>query len=208
VALAINRPYRSRPFQVMAHGFGYMPGWVIVEGSGRMRKGAWVKLVPFPLQGEETFPIGPRTSRVEVQFFPDHVAGEGGDRTRSHEIRNPRFRTRIVLRGETLFEGLLAPGEKVPLEDGLEFFFLPEIRRYVLVDVIQERGHAVTFAGFAILILGLYLRYARVRKECLVQLGERSHRVYGRSEILPELYREELDRWTAALAAAGGRAGR
>ncbi len=29
--LGVNRPFRKPPYQVMVHGFGYMPGWVIVD---------------------------------------------------------------------------------------------------------------------------------------------------------------------------------
>ncbi len=192
--IAINRPYREGPYQVLAHGFGHMPGWVIVDRRGRMLKGAWVKLVPFPLDGEDTFRIGPKTSDVRVRFYPDHRAAEDGDRTAGDEPRNPRFRTSIRLLGEPIYDGLLAAGERVPIGDGREFFFLPEIRRYLLLDVMRETGHRVVFAILALMILGLVLRYGRLRKEILVRAGGGSPRISGRCEILESLFEEDLER--------------
>ena len=214
--LAINRPYRSYPYQVMVHGFGYMPGWVIVDRSGKMLKGAWVKLLPFPLEGEDSFRIGPKTSTVSVRLHPDYrpddLDGEDGDAVRGDDLRNPRFETRIRLLGEEIFDGLLEPDQRVPLGDGREFFFLPGIRRYLLLDVIRETEHIVIFIGLGLMILGLAVRYVRLRKEILVQTGGGSLRLSGRCEILESLFEEELDRMSGELAgasrrAAGGRVG-
>jgi hypothetical protein len=212
VRIGINRPYRHRPYQVMAHGFGFMPGWAIVDARGRMLRGAWVKLVPFPLQQEESFPIGPRTSKVHVLFHPDGRGGNGqpvpetdepyggGKPGPEPDKTEPVFQTRIVLRGETIFDGMLAPDERVPIGGGREFFFLPEIRRYVLADVIEEKGHAITFAAFAIMIVGLGLRYGRLRKEVVVRSGPEGLELFGRAELFPHLFGEEMDRLAADLA--------
>jgi hypothetical protein len=202
-SLGINRPFRKHLYQVMVHGFGYMPGWVIVDRQGRMLKGAWVKLVPFPMEGaEDSFRIGPKTSDVRVRFFPDHLAGEEVDGNRSHELVNPRFRTTVRLLGEEIFEGLLEPEQRVPLGDGREFFFLPDIRRYLLLDVIRETEVPIVFAVLGIMILGLLLRYARLRKEILVRVGSGVLHLYGRCEILESLFEEELDRLTVELNGA------
>jgi hypothetical protein len=199
-SLGINRPFRKHLYQVMVHGFGAMPGWVIVDGRGRMLKGAWVKLAPFPMEGvEDTFRIGPKTSDIRVRFYPDHQAGENGDANHSHELVNPRFRTTVRLLGEEIFEGLLEPEQRVPLGDGREFFFLPDIRRYLLLDVIRETEVRIVFAALGIMILGLALRYARLRKEILVQAGGGSLHLFGRCEILESLFEEELDRLTVEL---------
>jgi len=210
--IAINHPFRHSSYQVLAHGFGYMPGWVIVDQAGKMLQGAWVKLVPFPLQDEDSFRIGPKTSEVTVRFYPDYSERAGAATSTSHELRNPRFAARITLLGQTIFDGLLEPGERVPLGGGREFFFLPEIRRYLLVDVIREREHHVVFAVLALMVLGLALRYLRLRKEILVQFDGDRLRLSGRGELLEDLFGEEMDRLSAELqktnaaAAALGRA--
>jgi hypothetical protein len=200
--IGINRPYRRTPYQVVAHGFGYMAGWVIVDEQGRMLRGAWVKLVPFPLERADSFPLGPKWSRVHVHLYPDYERQGEEDRSRSRELRNPRFEARIVWRGEEIYEGLLEPEQRVQLEDGKDFFFLPEIRRYTLLDVIQERGHALVFACLGIMIFGLLVRYGRIRKEILVQRSGGSLQVHGRGEIFESLFAEEFGRLTDALAAA------
>jgi hypothetical protein len=91
----------------------------------------------------------------------------------------------------------------VELGRGQEFFFLPEIRKYTMLGVMQERGHEIIFAGLGIMVLGILLRYARIRKEILVRLGEGSLQLFGRSEILKNLFAEELDRLAAELSEAG-----
>ena len=140
---------------------------------------------------------------MTVRFYPDHQREGEQDRTLGPEPRNPRFHARVVWRGVEVHRGLLEPGERVPLEAGVEFFFLPEIRRYGLMDVVEESGHAPIFACLAVMILGLLLRYARIRKEIVVELGERSLKLHGHGEIFEHLFAEELDGLAAELANAG-----
>jgi hypothetical protein len=201
VTIGINRPHRNGPYQVLPNGFGFMPGWAIVDERGRMLRGAWIKMVPFPLEpAEEIISIGPRTSDVTFRFFPDHALDGAEEALRSHELRNPRFRARVRLRGEILFEGLLEPGQRVPLEGGREFLFLPEIRRYGLLDVMEDEGHTGVFAGFGLMTLGLFVRYGRTRKEVLARVGAGGIELWGQSEILRNLYEEEIDRIAADLS--------
>ena len=203
--IAINRPYRRAPYQVMVHGFGYMAGWVITDARGRMLRGAWVKLVPFPLERSDTFALGVNDASVHVRLFPDHELAGEQDRSRSNELRNPRFRTRVVWRGETIYNGLLAPEQRVPLEEGLEFFFLPEIRKYALLEVIEEKVYTVVFACLAAMILGLVIRYVRTRKEILVRRIGASLEVFGHGESLESLFEEEFGRLTDTLVDAASR---
>lgn len=191
--MGINRPYRVSPYQVLAQGFGYMPGWVIVDARDRMLKGAWLKMAPFPYEGEEIIRIGPRTSDVAVTFYPDHDLQDGEDVSRTYDLRNPRFKARVRLRGETLFDGLLAPGQRVPLDEGRSFFFLEDIRMYGIFDVVRDQGYGVIFAGFGVTTLGLLVRYGRIRKEVLAKTTPSGLRVSGKSEMLDSLFREEMD---------------
>jgi hypothetical protein len=201
-ALGVNRPYRSPPYQVLLHGFGYMPGWAIENARGRPVKGAWVKLVPYPIEEEDWFSLGPPDSGVQLRFYPDHQQENGEDRTRSQELRNPRFRAKLRWRGAEVYEGLLEPGERVALDGDRAFYFLPEIRRYGLLDVVEERGQAPVFACLGVVIAGLLVRYARIRKEVVVRVGEGWIEIHGRGEIFVHLFAEELDELAADLANA------
>jgi hypothetical protein len=165
-----------------------------------MLRGAWVKLVPFPHLVEDSFSIGSGESTVSVRFFPDYDAGGIVARSRSYELRNPRFDTRVVWRGKQVFEGLLEPSQRVELDEGRKFFFLPEIRKYGMLGIMQEKGHEIIFAGLGIMVLGILVRYARIRKEILVRIEDGSLQIFGRSEILEYLFAEELDRLVAELA--------
>jgi len=204
-SFGINRPYRQPPYQVMVHGFGYMAGWVIVNEAQQMVDGAWVKLIPFPYERSETFSLGYDDSSVYGRFFPDHELEGEKNRNRSHELQNPKFAARIVWRSEKVYDGMLELEQRVPLTDGLEFFFLSEIRRYVLLEVIQEQGHVAVFACFGGMILGLSIRYTRLRKEILVRRGEAVLEVFGRGEIFESLFEEEFTRLTHALSSVNSR---
>jgi hypothetical protein len=205
-SVGINRPYRSGSYQALVRGVGYMPAWVIVDERGRMLQGAWVKLAPFPLETEDSFPLGPHGSVAHVRLLPDYDEKTGGNVPRSHELRDPRFRLRLESNGENIYEGLVTPDERVQLRPRREFFFLPEIRRYVLLDIIEETGHEAVFLALGLMIAGLFLRYGRLRKEILVQLGGPSMQIFGRSEILEHLFEEELERLADALGSATRRA--
>jgi len=205
--IAINRPYRRAPYQVMVHGFGYMAGWVIADARGRMVNGAWVKLIPFPLERSDTFALGMNGGSVHVRLYPDHELAGEKDRTRSNELRNPRFRARVVWEGETVFNGLLAPDQRVELPEGLWFFFLPEIRKYALLEVIEEQAYPAVFACLGAMILGIAIRYVRIRREILVRRADGGLEVFGQGEIFESLFAEEFDRLTDALAAAAARPG-
>jgi len=202
--LSINRPYRDGPYQVLVHGFGFMPGWMILNARGRIVGSAWLKLLPVPLQEQESFSLGPGESTAYVRFYPDHALENEQDLTLSQDLRNPRFRTRVVWRGEQVYDGLLAPGERVPLGEGKEFFFLPEIRRYALLDVIEERGQTAVFSCFGIMTVGLLVRYGRTRKEIVVSMGEHALRLHGRAEIFEHLFAEDLTRLAGELEELSG----
>jgi hypothetical protein len=56
-------------------------------------------------------------------------------------------------------------------------------------------------------IAGLLLRYARLRKEIVVQIGQRSLQIFGQGEIFEHLFEEDLDRLAGKLASAGPASG-
>ena len=89
------------------------------------------------------------------------------------------------------------------LGEGRKFFFVPEIRKYTMLEVMQERGHEIILTGLCIMVLGILLRYARIRREILMRVEAGSLQLFGRSEILKNLFAEELDRLAEELAEAG-----
>jgi len=203
--IGVNRPFRKTPYQVMVHGFGYMAGWAIALDGEGIVNGAWVKLIPFPLERSDTFTIGSGESTVRVRLYPDHEFEGETHRSRSYELQNPRFTARIFWRGVKVYDGLLEPDQRVPLEEGLEFFFLPEIRRYAMLEVIQERGHAAVFACLGVMIFGLAIRYFRIRKEILVQRVGAGMEVFGHGEIFESLFAEEFEQLVDDMASVSER---
>ena len=199
-SIKINNPFRKTPYQAMIHGFGYMPGWVIVNQRGKMIYGSWLKLVQFPLFSEDSFLIGPDESKVIVSFYPNYKPDRPESEKPDQTLANPRFMTKITWKGRKVFEGLLKPREKVTLDGAHSFLFMKEVRKYAILNVIEERPYRIIFAVFGILILGVVVRYSRTRKEILINIKDESIEIYGRSEMLENLFAEELDNLVSELA--------
>lgn len=92
---------------------------------------------------------------------------------------------------ETAFEGTLRPGESASLGgDRLE---LVELRYWVSVQVVSERGGGVLIAGFVVGVLGLVWRLMLYRREVAVVWDGETLRLVGHSEYFPERFRDELE---------------
>lgn len=199
--LAINHPYRAKPYQVLGVGFGFMPGWVIQDHRGRRLDGAWVKLIPFPREQEDEFDLGRFGARATVRFFPAPKRAPREAQGSSGELNDPRFEVQILRGDQEIFSGMLEPGQRIPFGRRLFFAFVPEIRRYGLFDVIYERQYSVVFASFGVIILGLLLRLLWIRKEILVECRHGSLQLCGRSEMLESLFEVELSHLAHQLTA-------
>lgn len=91
----------------------------------------------------------------------------------------------------TAFEGALRPGESASLGgDRLE---LLELRYWVRVQVVSERGGGILIAGFVVGILGLVWRLMLYRREVAVVWDDETLRLVGHSEYFPERFRDELE---------------
>lgn len=122
----------------------------------------------------------------------------------------PEFPTRDMLsraavsvrvrRGDTeLFAGRMRRGDAVPLPAGR--LVLEEIRYWVGLRVVHERGGGLLVAGFLLGVAGIVLRMLWYRREVAVVADDRGLRVAGRAEFFHDGFRTEL----AAVAAEIGR---
>lgn len=199
--IGINHPYYSGATAVYLESSGYAPLWVIKDQQGQVLDGAYVKLLE--IGKEDHFQTGSYPCVVFVTLYPDWERTKPTNGTRSLELKNPALVIKVVEQGRITFEGVVRVGEPVLLESGQLVF--PEIIRWGQFRIIKDDGTATAFGGFAILLLGLLLRFVRLRKLIKVRLignGVSRLELTGSTEFFPISFKQELDRIGSALQAA------
>ncbi len=93
---------------------------------------------------------------------------------------------------ETVFEGTLRPGDGVPV--GEDRLVLKELRYWVGVQVVSERGGGLLVTGFVVGIVGLVWRLGFHRREVVLTWDDEETdeerdgatlRLVGHSEYFP-----------------------
>jgi hypothetical protein len=110
---------------------------------------------------------------------------------------------------EALFDGELLPGGSLRL--GAERLVLEDVRPWVGVLVVSERGGGLLIAGFLLGVVGLTWKMLWYRREVLLAWGDGQVTLAGRSEHFPLRFRQELEALLVLLLAecgAGGAGGR
>ncbi len=107
------------------------------------------------------------------------------------ELSRAALRFQILQQNEVAFDGLLRPGEGANLLDGR--LVLREMRYWVGIRVIAERGGGLLITGFVVGVIGLVWRLLGYRREVVVDWDEEGLRLVGRSEYFSWRYQEELE---------------
>jgi hypothetical protein len=129
-------------------------------------------------------PLGPETE------FPDR-----------DELPQTSLYFQLLGEDESLWSGALKPGEAASFEGGR--MVLEEMRYWVGVRVVSERGGGLLIAGFTAGILGLIWRLLWYRREVAVTWDDSEFRLVGRSEYFSARFRTELDGIFQALQHRG-----
>jgi len=127
------------------------------------------------------------------------IGGVGSERSfpRRSELQNTALGFQVRRRGEVLFSGVLRPGERAVLGDGA--LVLEEIRYWVGLRVVSERGGFLLVSGFVLAISALVWRLLWYRREVAVVSRDGKLEVHGRCELYPTRFREELAAVRAVL---------
>jgi hypothetical protein len=113
------------------------------------------------------------------------------------ELADTALRFVFMRESGVVFDGKLRPGEAAQLEGAR--IVLEELRYWVGVRVISERGGGLLIAGFVAGVAGLIWRLLWYRREIAVTWDDRSFHVVGRSEYFSGRFREELRTLSALL---------
>jgi hypothetical protein len=135
-----------------------------------------------------------------------HPLPQGTPFPAREDLPRTGIRVQMVQEGTVLAEGVLRPGEALALADGR--IVLEELRYWVGVLVVSERGPGTLIAGFIVLVAGLIWRLSWHRREIALTWDEREFRLVGRSEYFSGRFREELrsiaDELTRPTTASSG----
>jgi cytochrome c biogenesis protein ResB len=116
-------------------------------------------------------------------------------------LRAVPVRLRLRSGARTLFDGSLVPGESAGV-GGLDVR-LQEVRYWVGLRLIHERGGPLLVAGFLLSVAGIIWRMVWVRREVVVTLCAGRLRVAARAEFFTSRGREEAAAVAAMLAESG-----
>lgn len=187
----INRPYRKDHTSFVIQDLGVAPLIILQDAKGRELDGAFMKLSVlrgkqdvFVLEGME----------FTTEFFPDYVVREGREESRSEEVRNPAFRFHIQKGKKFIARATARPGQTVAF--GAYRLVCPEMRYWVRLYVVKERGLGILYAGFGIATAALVWRLLFYRREVIGAVGTENGKpvlqLAGRAEFYTSLFSDEF----------------
>lgn len=195
----INRPAVWGDLTVLTEGAGVAPVLWLVDGSG-----AIVDRVAVLAAGRGDSPARITFLEGAVEALVDPVRlGPGFPERRAL----PSAPIRIVVRdrGRVVHDGELRPGGAVEVGGGS--LRLHELRYFVGLRLVSERGGAWLVAGFLLSVLGIVWRMVWHRRELAITWGDGRFRIGGRSEYYPRRFRGELEQVRSIVEAELLRAG-
>jgi hypothetical protein len=172
----INEPVVVATSSILVRSAGAAPLFTCeAEGAA---DGAWVKLVP-DAQGRTHFVLEPCGLDVLARpYAPDapDTAAPGGQWVMLSSAGVARLEDvaeigiEVAVRGPdgTVARGILKPGGSLATADGRRILRMPELRYYAKLQVVDERGGGLLWAGFLVGVLGLVLRLVLFRREVVV----------------------------------------
>jgi hypothetical protein len=106
------------------------------------------------------------------------------------ELRTAPLSFLVTQDSRVVFDGELRPGNAATLEEGR--LVLEEIRYWVGMTVVSERGGGLLITGFVVGIVGVIWRLLWYRREVALTWDDREFHIVGRSEYFTGRFQEEL----------------
>jgi hypothetical protein len=209
----INEPVNVGMTSVFAISAGPMPLFTCEVGDAG--DGAWVKLVPNP-SGRTRFILEPCGLDVLARpYAPEASAAtrEEGQGVMLASAGVSRLEDvaangiEVAVRGPdgATARGMLKPGGSLATPDGRRVLHLPELRYYAKLQIVDERGGWLLWAGFILGTVGLVLRLVLFRREIVVVADQAGGRLLfaAAADVVGWRPDELLERLAAAAGAPG-----
>jgi len=118
-----------------------------------------------------------------------HPLVKGSEFPTRDELTTTPLRMEVHREGESVFDGELTAGAAADLGDGR--LVLEDVRYWVGVRVVAERGGWLLITGFVLGILGLIWRLLLFRREVVLTWDDESFRLVGRGEYFSDRFEDE-----------------
>lgn len=190
----INHPARVGTTTVLVERAGLAPVlWLQDERGFSLDR----VVAPAPPAGEPPLEVPLAGGRLIVEIAPRPSPEAWPSR---EQVAATPIALRVLDEGRVLFDGGLRAGQGTLL-DG-DWLAVPEIRQWVGVRIVSERGSALLVAGFGLGVIGLVWRLSWHRREMAILWDTQRLTLTGRSELFHRRFREELQA-VAELVAPG-----
>ncbi|MBU2602252.1 MAG: cytochrome c biogenesis protein ResB [Actinobacteria bacterium] len=161
--LGVNRPVRLEGVVLTHADWGFSPLLTVVSPAGEVLVDAYVALLSVHGGGagayEDVVEAPGLPGTVRLRLLPDVRIQDGTAVSVSPEPRNPALEISVLAEDGTVVEsGLAFLGSEAEVQ-GFNFAF-GDLRRWTAVRVRADSGRFVVYAGFAIGLFGLLVRYA------------------------------------------------
>jgi hypothetical protein len=180
----VNHPAKWGSTIILAEQAGVAPVLWLQDSAGFSLDRV---VIPARARGGLPTPVELAEGRLQILIHPlDTVASFP---TRD-DLATAKMRLQVIEDGQLLFDDRLGVGDAGDFEGGR--LVVEEIRYWVGVRIITERGGGLLIAGFLAAVLGLMWRLLWYRREVVVDWDESDFRLVGRSEYFSERFQSEL----------------
>ena len=147
--IAVNHPLKAASLKIYQTSWGWFMQADVIQGEDKQR---------LSLPNGIAVPL-PDNNNLEIKalFIPDYQENGMGLQTKSPYPHNPRMLATLLKEGQIADMMVLAPGESQHLGGYTIVFqgFAP----YTGLTIKEDRGINMVFTGFALLSVGLLIRY-------------------------------------------------
>jgi len=192
----INHPARWGNTSILVSRAGLAPVLWLQDGRGFTLDRV---AVPISTSGGSPTVVDLGAGRLTAHIHP--LAAETPFPERDALQETP-LTYQLVRDGAVVFDGVLRQGEAVTMENAR--VVVEDMRFWVGVVIISERGGGFLILGFLLGIVGLVWRLLWYRREVALTWADGDIRLVGRSEYFSARFREELDSILSTLVTTTG----
>ncbi|MBP8819183.1 MAG: cytochrome c biogenesis protein ResB [Syntrophomonadaceae bacterium] len=147
--IAVNHPLKAASLKIYQTSWGWSMQADVIRGEDKQRL-SLPNGIAVPLPDQNGF-------EIKALFIPDYQEDGMGVQTKSPYPNNPRMLATLLKEDQIADMMVLAPGESQNL-GGYAFVF-QGFAPYTGLTIKDDRGVNMVFTGFALLLLGLLIRY-------------------------------------------------